>query len=62
VLHGFYDSFVGFAPLLTLASAVVSVGILSVYVASADRIERDIAPLAESDEDVPSAASGAVPA
>jgi hypothetical protein len=24
VLHGFYDNFLGFAPLLTLASAVVS--------------------------------------
>jgi len=47
ILHGVYDAFVAYQPMFTLASAIVSIAILSVYVASADDLQRDIAPIAE---------------
>jgi RsiW-degrading membrane proteinase PrsW (M82 family) len=48
ILHGLYDAFLNFEPMFTLAAAVASIAILSVYVASAADLERDIAPIAET--------------
>jgi RsiW-degrading membrane proteinase PrsW (M82 family) len=61
-LHGIYDAFMDVMPIATLVASVVSVAILSVYVASADRLELDIAPVAELDGDAKSVAASAVPA
>jgi RsiW-degrading membrane proteinase PrsW (M82 family) len=47
ILHGVYDAFIGGEPLFALGAGIVSIAILSVYVASADDLQRDIAPIAE---------------
>lgn len=48
VLHGLYDACSRFAPLIALLVAAVSVSVLSVYIASADDLQRDIAPTADA--------------
>ncbi len=52
VLHGLYDALSRFEPLWALLVAALSIAILSVYIASADDLQRDIAPLAEDAADV----------